>query len=75
MYEEQIEKGEEEKEECVSKDNITKILSFITEMENIRRKSKMSDTMQQDYNQQDLKPEYYQARIDSNYQEVKHELN
>ena len=32
--------------------------------------------MQQDfYNQEDLKPKYYQARIDSSYQEVNHELN
>ena len=73
---EQIEEEEEEKEECVSKDNITKILPFITEMENIRRKPKMSGTMQQDFdNQRDLKLKYCQARVDSSYQEVKHELN
>ena len=54
IKEEQIEEEEKEKEECVAKDNIKKILPFITEMKNIRRKPKMSGTMQQDlYNQAD----------------------
>ena len=32
--------------------------------------------MQQDfYNQEALKPKFYQARIDASYREVNHELN
>ena len=44
---------EEEDEECVDKYNITKIVPFITEIENIRRKSKKSGTMQQDFCKQE----------------------
>ena len=67
MEGEQIEKEEDEEEED------PEIVPFITQIENRQRPSQQSKyfqsgTMQQDfYNQEELKPEYYQARIDSSY--------
>ena len=49
----EIEEEDKEEEKCVPKYNITKIVPFITEMENIRRKSKKSGTMQQDFYSQE----------------------
>ena len=57
---EQIEKEEDEEEEEFDPE----VVPFITQIEN-----------QYFYNQKDLKPKYYQARVDTNFQEVKHELN
>ena len=77
MEGEQIEKEEDEEEEEFDPE----VVPFITQIENLQRQSQQSQyfqsgTMQPDfYNQEDLKPKYYQARIDSSYQEVNHELN
>ena len=57
------------------------IIPFIIQIENLQRQSWQyqyfqSGTMQQVfYMQIALKPKFYQARIDTSYQEVNHELN